>query len=511
MLPDVWQLPDDLVSLVRQRRVIPFVGAGFSACLGLPGWESLLRDVCTDLRIEDSDPPLTYEQISELANHDFLRVAEYLNIRAGGNIGPMRHAVTNALRTESSPADSLGHVELLNVGAPQVYTTNFDDLIERTFRECSQPAEVVALPKDVAKADSTQTQVVKYHGDLRFDETLVLTESQYWTRLDFESPMDLKFRSDLLGRSVLFMGYSFSDINIRVIWFKLMQMMRDVPTKDRLPSFIVRLGPNPVLEALFEDVGLKTVVLDPEGECESQGEKDQLLGEFLADLASAASPTNRIPGSATQLFASKQLLDSTLEDWNASLGSRSRLGHLLKRQVPAPLRGKAEEVLAVLSEVEAFELIGIAPHVLRWAEDTTGPCEPVTRIAVMGMLTARTQILDSEPNWRMVWSGSIDGDLAQRILRETDREVTGHEHLHWLDDDVAYLLDLSARIAGGLTTDEDRQSEASALIERAAKIYPAVSDYEPDPAGPPVPMEILKEIDVRLKERDAGSDQVEDE
>ncbi|HEX5593705.1 MAG TPA: SIR2 family protein [Solirubrobacterales bacterium] len=496
----MWQLPDDLVNLVQQRRVIPFVGAGFSSCLGLPGWESLLRDVCADLRIDETDPSLSYEEISELANHDFLRVAEYLYIRAGGNIGPMRYSVTNALRTESSPADSLGHVELLNIGAPQVYTTNFDDLIERTFRECLQPAEVVSLPKDVAKADSTQTQVVKYHGDLRFDETLVLTESQYWTRLDFESPMDLKFRSDLLGRSVLFMGYSFSDINIRVIWFKLMQMMRDVPTKDRLPSFIVRLGPNPVLEALFEDVGLRTIVLDPTGEHETKSEKDQLLGEFLADLASAASPGNRIPGSATQLFASRQLLDSTLEEWNASLGSRSRLAHLLKRQVPPGLRGKAEEVLKVLSEVESFELIGLTGQVLRWAEDTTGPCEPVTRIAIITMLLLRPQILDADPNWKMIWSGSIDGELAQRVLREAERELAGHEQTRWLDDDVAYLLDLTARIAGGLSRDETATSEAEVLLERAAKVYPAVATYKPDPAGPPVPQQILKEIEERRGE-----------
>ena len=62
--------------------------------------------------------------------------------------------------------------------------------------------------------------------------------------------MDLKIRADLLGRSVLFMGYSFRDINIRVIWFKLMEMMKDIPEEDRQPSYLVRLEPNPVLEVL---------------------------------------------------------------------------------------------------------------------------------------------------------------------------------------------------------------------------------------------------------------------
>src|SRR5207248_6931685 len=142
---------------------------------------------------------------------------------------------------------------------------NVDDVIESTYRSLHLAVDVVALSRDVATADPTQTQVVKYHGDLRYDATIVLTESQYWTRLDFESPMDLKFRSDLLGKSVLFMGYSFRDLNIRIIWFKLMRMMRDVPESDRLASYIVRFEPNLVLEQLYEAVGMKTIVIDPKG------------------------------------------------------------------------------------------------------------------------------------------------------------------------------------------------------------------------------------------------------
>ena len=125
----------------------------------------------------------------------------------------MRHVIEKSLATTADPVSSPAHVELVNLGASQIYTTNYDDLIELTFRSLNIPANVIALPKDVAMADSEKTQIVKYHGDLRHEGTLVLTESAYYKRLDFESPMDLKFRSDILGRSVLFMGYSFRDIN----------------------------------------------------------------------------------------------------------------------------------------------------------------------------------------------------------------------------------------------------------------------------------------------------------
>ena len=186
-MPD-FAIPQDLVAMVRERRVIPFVGAGVSACMGLPGWDELLRQVSADLQISETEPKLTYDTLRRAANGDPLRIAEYLYIRAGSNIGPLRLSMTNALTASSSVVSSTPHVELLNLGAPQVYTTNFDDLIERTYRELHQPMEVVALSRDVATAAGKHTEVVKYHGDLRYDNTLVLTESSYYTRLDFESP-----------------------------------------------------------------------------------------------------------------------------------------------------------------------------------------------------------------------------------------------------------------------------------------------------------------------------------
>ena len=126
-----------------------------------------------------------------------------------------------------SPISSTPHVELINLNPQQIYTTNYDEVIEQTYRRLEHPYSFVALPKHIAGSNKGKTQVVKYHGDLRYDQSLVLTESSYYNRLEFESPMDLKFRSDLLGQSVLFIGYSFRDINIRIIWFKLMEMMRD--------------------------------------------------------------------------------------------------------------------------------------------------------------------------------------------------------------------------------------------------------------------------------------------
>ena len=66
-----------------------------------------------------------------------------------------------------------------------------------------------------------KTQIIKFHGDFDDDSSLVLTESSFFIALDFESPLDIKLRSDSLEKSLLFIGYSLSDINIRYMLYKL--------------------------------------------------------------------------------------------------------------------------------------------------------------------------------------------------------------------------------------------------------------------------------------------------
>ena len=159
--------PSDLVQMIRARRVIPFVGAGFSAALNLPSWESLLRRISEE--IEDD---LGFDEVQRYCNNDQLQIAEYYLLKCDKSIGPMRHAITRALQSTADPTQSGAHVELVNLGAPQVYTTNYDELIETTYRNLHQPAEVIALPKDVATSAGAKTQIVKYHGDLRHESTL---------------------------------------------------------------------------------------------------------------------------------------------------------------------------------------------------------------------------------------------------------------------------------------------------------------------------------------------------
>ena len=79
---------------------------------------------------------------------------------------------------------------------------------------------------DLARVRGDTVQLVKFHGDFENDESIVLDESSYFRRLDFETPLDIKLRADALGRSVLFLGYSLADVNIRYLFYKLSRLWK---------------------------------------------------------------------------------------------------------------------------------------------------------------------------------------------------------------------------------------------------------------------------------------------
>jgi hypothetical protein len=531
-------IPQDLVQMLAEQRVIPFIGSGFSAALQLPQWDALLRKLAADLQQgAAADETVTYEEIASACREDHLQIAEYLFLRAGEAIGPIRQAISTSLQGSAPVTDSTPHVELVNLAAPQVYTTNYDDLLESCYRALDQQVDVIAVARDVALAEPTRSQVVKYHGDLRYEDTLVLTESQYYQRLEFESPMDLKLRADLLGRGVLFIGYSFSDINIRVIWFKLMQTMREVPEKDRLPSFIVRLRANPVLDRLYEAVGLKTIVIDPDGAAEDDQAATACLSDFMLRLTTEVARRRQTPGGAP-MFLSRGLLSAirselpsmseqrrtlarlrgrdagTVRPDAGSTQMMARLHTLVERRIPTSLIADSASLMdEVARQVSFWGPSGLAAQLPIWILEATDESPGATLMVCAGLMRyqSRETLLHAELPWEKVWVQTLTEPDAQYLLDVFEGEVNGHRDLEFEDADVAYGADVAIRIARGELIDMESPSteRAKDLVEALASIYSEVAGYDPPVAAAPDPVTIIDQIDEAAIKREEGEDAAE--
>jgi hypothetical protein len=178
-----------------------------------------------------------------------------------------------------NPADdaikaSRTHSALVAMRLPVIYTTNYDRIIERAHALKQVPCATVASIDDIAAAPSDATQVVKFHGTFDDDASLVLTESSYFDRLEFESAIDIKLRADMLGKCLLFIGYSLTDINIRYMLYKLHKLRRQVRRDaNRVPSaYLATFSAGEVQRTLLARWDVSVIELDPVHKADSTAE-----------------------------------------------------------------------------------------------------------------------------------------------------------------------------------------------------------------------------------------------
>src|SRR4051794_17488778 len=253
--------------------------------VGLPSWDRLIDHMLEELGMERS--------AIEGMNGGYQMLAEFYRLQKG-NISSLRSWLDGNWKVSAERVRrSALHRLIVDLKFPVIYTTNYDRNLEVAFEIHGQPYTKIANARDIAKAVDGVTQIVKYHGDFDDDASLVLTETDFLDRLSFDSPLDIKFRSDALGRTVLFIGYSMSDPNIRLLLHRIWGTWKTSGyEKDRPQSFIFMSEPNPVQEAVLARWGIKLLT------AERAERPDDALVEFMAGLKRRIQRSKADPGSS---------------------------------------------------------------------------------------------------------------------------------------------------------------------------------------------------------------------
>lgn len=222
--------PTELRRLYKAGRVIPFVGAGASMSVSWsangtntrgPSWRELVDEAARLLGVNDPE-------LLRIRGHD-LQIVEYLRTKEG-TIQPLinwlvkRMTPLDADLVASPLLTALSQLKECNL----LYTTNYDDFLERRLSIAGRSVLSIRSESDMSNA-AHDTQVVKFHGDFARPETMVLSESDYERRMRLETPLDLKLRSDILGRALLFVGYSFRDPNVAYLFRLVTDHFGDLP------------------------------------------------------------------------------------------------------------------------------------------------------------------------------------------------------------------------------------------------------------------------------------------
>ena len=208
-----------LVSYLLQRRCVLFVGAGLSRPAGYPGWRDLMRTVVNETASRLALGRGKKELIALVAQSKFAEVADQCRTLLG------RSAFSEILRSSLArevqpPADT--HRAIVRTPYACIVTTNFDTLLEDAYAKWSD----IGVPKAPTGVELSQHGtllldgaffILKAHGSIHDDASMVFTSEDY-RRITHANPaFQAMMSAILLSHAVLFVGYSLSDPNFRLL------------------------------------------------------------------------------------------------------------------------------------------------------------------------------------------------------------------------------------------------------------------------------------------------------
>ena len=189
---------------VRENNAAVFVGAGLSKAAGYVDWSGLLSPVAKTLGLDIA------------RETDLVALAQYhLNANASH-----RHNLNQLLIEEFSdlkdPTEN--HMLLARLPIETYWTTNYDRLIEKALEVGGRRVDAKYTNEQLATTRRGRDAVVyKMHGDIEHPDKAILSKDDYERYHDTHGPFITALSGDLVEKTFLFLGFSFTDPNLDFI------------------------------------------------------------------------------------------------------------------------------------------------------------------------------------------------------------------------------------------------------------------------------------------------------
>ena len=196
----------ELVSRISPIKTVLFFGAGSSLPSGAPSVEKIISKVSTEYNI-----PSTGYSLSEITS-----IAENKSSRAD-IISTLRRLFHNLTAT-----GSILNLPLYNW--KNIYTTNYDNLVEQAYEKKGIPISVFSSNFDFGVQRTPEAiKLYKLHGTIEkdvsdgFQSRIIITESDYDDATEYREALFDALKNDISGSSLVIIGYSLSDVHIKEI------------------------------------------------------------------------------------------------------------------------------------------------------------------------------------------------------------------------------------------------------------------------------------------------------
>lgn len=237
-------IPEDLIQALIKDQVHFFIGSGVSRASEIPGWNEIINKMKKVIR--DENYKISPEELELfLKNSDYLDIAEYFKDAVG------EHRYFQFLREHfwrEVPISPL-HITLKKFPICTIFTTNYDKLLEKTFRfEHGDDPPIIIFPEQLGYIEESEIKIIKLHGDIDHPSTIVLTRSDYRKYERTHNDFVDKLRHCINNYTILFVGFGLQDPNFKRIYDDARNLFDT--TKHR--AYALMTGTNAIQREIWE-------------------------------------------------------------------------------------------------------------------------------------------------------------------------------------------------------------------------------------------------------------------
>jgi hypothetical protein len=206
------QIPNNLKDAIQNDNLVIFAGSGLSKQFNLPDWKKLVEEVIVDLG-EDND----YFDYLPLLKKNKLSPIEVLE-KLKPEHGQIRKYIKENFYLTKGNFES--HKKILKLSS-QIITTNYDNGFEMAADNKIIPSTYTSNFNISEVNKSSDEYILKLHGSVHEVDNCILFKDDYEKLYANDSSIIEKLKSIFIGKTILFIGFSFNDLEINLIFEKL--------------------------------------------------------------------------------------------------------------------------------------------------------------------------------------------------------------------------------------------------------------------------------------------------
>jgi len=290
-----FEIPDDLIQAIQDRKCILFVGAGLSQNVkrsddsSLPGWKGLLEELLEFAKTEDKDFVGNQVEITKLIEDgDYLTAAQELRETVSPKIFQDYFDKTFG---DPNLKPYEGQLLLPQIPFRAILTTNYDKLLENAYKEYDDfymelKGKLISdFEEQIAFIRESDFFILKINGNYYDTENMVFGTKDYNEKLHKSNVYKTLLKIFFAYHLVLFIGTSLEDPGIKLILDELAGIFQKSPPKH-YALFQENKISKTMQKRYKEDYGIETITYP-----EDKSVKHKHVTTFIKELIKSSKKT----------------------------------------------------------------------------------------------------------------------------------------------------------------------------------------------------------------------------